>query len=89
MPISPELLGLLEGDMGLSIRNQSQEVGLAHARQRDGAASDMRALGAAVAVAMLQADEPTTFAGINAGVRTPDTLDHPGNTSGNAVPTLK
>lgn len=78
MPISAELLGLLEGDMGLSIRSQAQEVGLAHARQRDGAAFDMRALGAAVASELVQSDDPQTFAGLNTAVRIPTTVDHPG-----------
>jgi hypothetical protein len=70
---------MLEADMleAAALRRASQQLG--HERQRDGAAQDMRVVGAHVAAEIAQANDPTQFGGLNAGVRVPTTLDHPGN----------
>lgn len=44
------------------------------ARQSDGAAQDMRVVGGMIASALLTSDDPSKFASLNAGVRTPTTL---------------
>lgn len=38
---------------------------------------DGRALGAAIWASMIQADDPTTYAGMNVAARVPTTLEHP------------
>lgn len=65
---------LLEG-----ARLRAGDVALATARQRDGAAQDMRVIGGAIAAEVLRSDDPAQFAGLNAGVRIPTTLDQPGS----------
>lgn len=62
---------------------QSQQVAmadlnLAFARQRDGATFDQRVLGAVAASELLVSNDGMQIAGLNAGVRTPTTIDHPG-----------
>jgi hypothetical protein len=44
---------------------QTEDAAQAMARQRDGAAFDMRALGGAIARELVQADDPQTIAGLN------------------------
>ena len=62
-----------------AVGRRRDDINLATARQRDGAAQDNRTVGAAIVTAVLQSDDPAQYAGINAGVRVPTTLDHPGN----------
>lgn len=69
---------MFEADAAESIARRRDDTALAVARQRDGAAFDMRALGAAIVNATITADDPTSFAGMNSAVRIPTTLDHPG-----------
>lgn len=53
------------------------DLNLAFARQRDGATYDQRVLGAVAAVELLVSDDPMQVAGLNTGMRTPTTVDHP------------
>lgn len=57
-------------------RESAQQI---HERQSDAAGQDMRVIGAAIASAVVSSDDPQQFAGLNAGVRVPTTVDHPGN----------
>ena len=66
--------------MGLMIQQQQIAMGdlqLAFARQRDGAAYDMRVIGAISANELLVSNDPVQFAGLNTGIRTPTTISHP------------
>jgi len=54
------------------------DLNLAFARQRDGATFDQRVLGAVAASELLVSNDGMQIAGLNSGVRTPTTLDHPG-----------
>lgn len=69
---------VLAADFAESVARRRDDTALATARQRDGAAFDMRALGGAIADQLIQADDPAQFAGMNAAVRIPTTVDHPG-----------
>ena len=53
---------------------------VAHAieRQRDGSLFDLRALGAVIASELLVSNDPSEMSRVNAAVRIPTTLDHPG-----------
>lgn len=62
-----------------AIGRRRDDINLATARQRDGAAQDMRVVGSAIAANIIQSDDPTQYAGLNAGIRVPTTVDHPGN----------
>jgi hypothetical protein len=79
MPVS--LDELFAADAAESIARRRDNTQLALARQSDGAAQDMRVVGGLIAAELLAANDPMTMAGLNAGVRTPTTLDHPGNPS--------
>lgn len=72
-----ELLKLFHADAAEAIASRRDDTRLATARQRDGAAYDMRALGAAIGGSLIQSDDPQSFGTLNAAVRTPTTLDHP------------
>lgn len=54
-----------------------RELDLAFRRQGDGAAFDMRALGAVAANELLVSNDPSEISRLNAAVRTPTTIDHP------------
>ena len=77
MAMSPELLNLFESDLAAHLGRQRDDIYLAVARQRDGAAYDMRALGAFTLGNLFTSDDPERMAGLNAGVRIPTTLTHP------------
>lgn len=72
-----DLNELLIAELASGSARRTTDADLAVSRQRDGAAFDMRALGASIAGSLLAADDPSQFAGLNAGVRIPTTLDHP------------
>lgn len=61
-----ELLGLFKAGFAAAIE-----------RQRDGAAQDMRVIGAAVAAWLAPSDDTSEMSRINAAVRVPTTLTHP------------
>lgn len=75
--MDPELVKMLNAELGTGVSRRSSDVDLAFSRQRDGAAYDMRMLGAFVTGNLFASDDPERFAGLNAGVRVPTTLDHP------------
>ena len=77
MAMSQELVNIFEGDLAAAVGRHRDDVQLAQARQRDGAAFDMRVLNGAISTAILQGDDAQGFAHMNAAVRTPTTLDHP------------
>jgi hypothetical protein len=71
---------LLEAHYAALLKNSevySADMQLAHRRQADGAAFDMRLLGGALTNAIVSSDDPATFAGYNAAVRVPTTIDQP------------
>lgn len=74
----PMILDAHYADCLEAIGRRRDDINLAQARQRDGAAQDMRVVGSAIAANIIQSDDPTQYAGLNAGVRVPTTLDHPG-----------
>lgn len=63
--MDPTLTAVLTGLLAGSFEAQNDDHNLALARQRDGAAFDMRALGGAIARELVQADDPQTIAGLN------------------------
>lgn len=77
--MGPELEKLFSADAAEAVARRRDDSALAVARQRDGAAYDLRMLGGFMTSALFSSDDPATFAGLNAGVRVPTTLDHPGN----------
>lgn len=78
MPLLETMLEAYGAEVLETSRLRAGDVALATARQRDGAAQDMRVIGGAIAAEVLQADDPAQLAGLNAGVRVPVTLDQPG-----------
>lgn len=64
-----------------SANDSRDHISLARARQTDGAAFDMRALGGVIANEILVSNDPMMFALMNAGVRVPTTISHPSVTS--------
>lgn len=73
---------LFAADAAESIARRRDNTQLALARQSDGAAQDMRVVGGLIASELLTSNDPMQMAGLNAGVRTPTTVDHPGNPVG-------
>lgn len=76
--MSPELLAIFNQDMAQAVARRRDDSDLAAARQRDGAAYDMRMLGGFMTSALFASDDPERFAGLNTGARIPVTLDQPG-----------
>lgn len=75
--MGPELQNLFAADAAEAIAARRDDTRLAAARQRDGAAFDMRALGAAIGSSLVASDDTSEMSRINAAVRVPTTLDHP------------
>ena len=75
--MNSELASMFMADAAEAIASRRDDTRLATARQRDGAAFDMRALGAAIGGSLIQSDDPGQYANLNGAVRTPTTLDHP------------
>lgn len=53
------------------------EIGTAIVRQRDGAAQDMRVVGASITSWLAPGDDSSEMSRLNAAVRIPTTLTHP------------
>lgn len=68
---------IFSGDLAQAVSRRRDDSDLAIARQRDGAAYDMRMLGGFITSALFSSDDAERFAGLNAGVRIPTTLSHP------------
>lgn len=77
MALSAELMSLYEADAAEAIARRRDDITLATARQRDGAAYDMRALGAFTIEQLFRSDNGSGYADLNAASRMPSTLDHP------------
>ena len=75
--MDPLLAGQFSADTAMALARQRDDAQHAQARQRDGAAYDMRMLGGFITGELFRSDDPAQFAGLNAGVRVPTTLDHP------------
>jgi hypothetical protein len=73
-----DLNEMFSADAAEAIARRRDDSQLATARQRDGAAYDMRMLGGFMTGSLFSSDDPERFAGLNAGVRVPTTIDHPG-----------
>lgn len=73
-----DLQEMFAADAAEAIARRRDDSQLATARQRDGAAYDMRMLGGFMTGSLFSSDDPERFAGLNAGVRVPTTIDHPG-----------
>lgn len=71
------LLGLFMADAAEAIARRRDDINLATARQRDGAAYDMRALGGFIVAQLFTSDNAENFANLNTASRMPSTLDHP------------
>lgn len=80
-----QLGGIYYSDAAEAVARRRDEITLAHRRQADAAAYDMRALGGFIVSALFSSDDPERFAGLNAGVRVPTTLDHPNAVVGKAA----
>lgn len=78
MPLSDGLLTMFEADAAESIARRRDDTQLAIARQRDGAAYDMRMLQGFISGTLFAQDDGNELSRINAAVRVPTTLDHPG-----------
>ena len=66
---------LTMGIMGQQTTNRDMD--LAFARQRDSSAHALQTLQAVAAVELLVSNDPMQVAGLNVGMRTPTTIDHP------------
>lgn len=75
----PNLDELFTADAAEAIARRRDHTQLALQRQSDGAAQDMRAVGGMIAGELMSSNDPTQLAGLNAGVRIPTTVSHPGN----------
>ena len=73
-----ELLKLFMADSAESIARRRDDTALATARQRDGAGQDMRVIGGMIAKELLVSDSPDDMSRLNAAIRVPTTVDHPG-----------
>lgn len=72
-----DLMELFKASFAQGIADARSDAQLAMARQRDGAAFDMRALGAAIGGSLVASDDTSEMSRINAAVRVPTTLDQP------------
>lgn len=72
------LLQLFVSDSAEAIGRRRDSTQLAMERQRDGAAQDMRVIGGMIAKELLVSDSPDDMSRLNAAVRVPTTVDHPG-----------
>ncbi len=72
-----DLMELFKASLAQGIADARSDAQLAMARQRDGAAFDMRALGAAIGGSLVASDDTSEMSRINAAVRVPTTLDQP------------
>lgn len=72
-----DLLQMFEADSAEAIGRRRDDTQLATARQRDGAAQDMRVIGGVITQELLTSDDAESAMGFNAAVRVPTTLDHP------------
>lgn len=77
MALSAELMNLFEADAAEAIARRRDDINLATARQRDGAAFDSRALGYFGIEQVFRSDNGTFYGDLNAAARMPSTLDHP------------
>ena len=73
-----ELLTLFKADAAEAIARRRDDSALATARQRDGAGQDMRVVGGMIAKELLVSDSPDDMSRLNAAIRVPTTVDHPG-----------
>lgn len=72
-----KLLGLFHADAAEAISRRRDDTQLAIARQRDGAAHDMRLLGYIGTSELLVSNDTSEISRLNAAVRSPTTLSHP------------
>lgn len=77
MPIDPSVDAALQTAAARGILGQADDQANAIARQRDGNAFDMRALGATIARQLVAAPDPVDFADLNQSARNPTTIEHP------------
>jgi hypothetical protein len=77
--VAIDLQAMFDSRVAASSARSMEHADGAMARQTDGAAYDMRALGAVIATELVQSAEPMGMAGLNAGIRTPLTITQPGN----------
>lgn len=77
MALDPTIQQLFEEDLAAGVRVFRGELDLAHRRQADGAAQDMRVTGGFLMQNLFASDLPEVVAGLNTGVRTPTTISQP------------
>jgi hypothetical protein len=73
-----DLQEMFAADAAEAIARRRDDSMLASARQRDGAAYDMRMLGGFMTASLFASDDPERFAGLNSGIRVPTSIDTPG-----------
>lgn len=76
--MDPDMVKLINNMAGAALQNANREADLRVGRQSDGAAQDMRVSGGFLEQNLFASDEPNRFAGLNAGVRVPTTLEQIG-----------
>jgi hypothetical protein len=77
--VAVDLQSIFESRIAAASARSMEHADGAMARQTDGAAYDMRALGAVITSELVQSDDPMGMAGLNTGIRTPLTITQPGN----------
>lgn len=75
---SESMMAAFEAEQLQVFGRRVSDIDLATARQRDGAAFDHRALNYFGLGTLFLSDDAERAAALNAGVRIPTTLDHPG-----------
>jgi len=85
--MDPTLAAMFSADAASALGRQRDDAQHAQARQRDGAAFDMRALGGFVLGELFSSNDPGQFAGLNTAIRVPSTIDHPSIPVSNPVNT--
>src|SRR5262245_16456630 len=76
MALDAAVVDQLSASAARSILRQTDHADEVSRQVAYGSAFDMRALGGALAGAMIGSDDPQAFARLNSGVRVPNTLDH-------------
>ena len=69
--MDPSVVAALASSFALSALRESNEQTLRIGRQSDGAAADMRAIGAGVFTDIVQAGDPQTYAGMQTSSHVP------------------
>jgi len=75
--MTAELVARFEAAEAHGVVRLDDDIDLATARQRDSTQVFNKLLDGFISAELFRSDDPAQFAGLNAGVRIPTTLDHP------------